>query len=455
METKKLFVILAITGVALAGAGAISVSHSLSQRPTSSKVDNTASPSRPPYDPQLVQQTLEFWAGQARSDAQGAIARNKLAHLYLDRYRETGDIADAKRAEQVARESLKIRAKNNGDALFQLSRSLLTQHRFKEALVEARRAALYSAEAYRQCADIEIELGDYEAAKRDFAKVPRAEADSGYLALASRLHAVQGRSAEELALLQKAARLADANLDMPHQSVAWFHERLGHCLALRGNGGEAEKNYQAALAVFPRDYRTMAAMAHLEANRNNWPQAIVWAKKAAAIVPAPETIALLGDAYAASGNSKAAKQQFALIEAMGTLERAQGAVYDRQRALFNADHNRNVPEALKLARGELKMRRDIYSYDTLAWVLYKNGQFDEAAKASTSALAQGTQDALLYYHAGMIANARGEKAKARDYLERALKINAHFHPTAPRQARGLLAQLSAAQTQPISHQDKP
>ena len=435
------------------GAGAIS----LSQRTAQSSHSATAtalSSSRSPYDPQLVQQTLEFWAAQARSDAQGAIARTQLARCYLDSYRETGDIAHAKRAEQVARESLKIRAKNNGDALFQLSRSLLTQHRFQEALVEARRATLYSVEAYRQCADIEIELGDYQAAKRDFAKVPRADNDSSYLVLAARLHAVQGRSAEELALLQKAARLAAANLEMPHQSVAWFHERLGHCLAMRGNFSEAEKSYQTALAVFPRDYRTMAAMAHLEANRNHWPQAIEWAKKAATIVPSPETIALLGDAYAASGNSKEAKQQYALIEAMGALERAQGAVYDRQRALFNADHNRNLPEALKLARGELKMRHDVYSYDTLAWVLYKNGQLDEAAKAAEKSLSQGTQDAMLYYHAGLIANARGEKTKARDYLKRALKINSQFHPTAPRQARGLLAQLIAAQ-QLASHRDKP
>ena len=39
----------------------------------------------------------------------------------------------------------------------------------------------------------------------------------------------------------------------------------------------------------------------LAAARHDWPQAIAWANKAAAIVPAPETMALLGDAYVASG----------------------------------------------------------------------------------------------------------------------------------------------------------
>ncbi len=445
MRMRKGFLVLACIGVVAVAVGGWAISVSQRAVPSSRSFNSTTSlASRPPYDPQFVRQMLEFWAKKAQSDPQGAIARATLAKWSLESYRETGDMADAKRAENAARASLKIRAKNNPDAPFQLSRSLVTQHRFQEALQFARRVALYNPEGYRQCADIELELGDYTAAQRDFAKVQPAETDPSYLALSARFHELKGRNQVQLALLQKAVLLADANRDMSPQSVAWFHERLGHCLASMGRFDKAEANYKVALQVFPRDYRTMAALAHLEANRNHWTPAIEWAKKAAAIVPAPETIALLGDAYAATGKTAEAKRQYALIEDMGKLERAQGVIYDRQRALFNVEHNRNLPEALTLARGELQMRHDIYAYDTLAWVLYKTGKLDEAQKAATQSLRQGTQDASLYFHAGIIANARRQRERAQKYLSQALKINPQFHPTAPKQARVLLSQLDTA-----------
>src|SRR4051812_37774071 len=67
---------------------------------------------RAPYDPNLVHDTLEFYAKLAKADPQGAIAQASLAHWYLESYRETGDMADTKRAEQAARRSLALRARN-------------------------------------------------------------------------------------------------------------------------------------------------------------------------------------------------------------------------------------------------------------------------------------------------------------------------------------------------------
>ncbi|MBW3638133.1 MAG: tetratricopeptide repeat protein, partial [Armatimonadetes bacterium] len=131
---------------------------------------------------------------------------------------------------------------------------------------------------------------------------------------------------------------------------------------------------------------------------------------------------------------------------IGQLDRAQGVVYDRQRALFYADHNHNLDEALTLARGELRFRHDIYTHDTLAWVLYKKGRLSEAAAASERALKWKTRDASLWYHAGAIAAAQGQKARAREHLQQALSINPSFHPTAPAHARALLSRLGTAKS---------
>ncbi len=416
-----------------------------------------------PYDPALVHQTLEFYAAQARRDPGSAISAAFLAHEYLESYRETGDNADALRAEQAARASLAIRTRNNGDALFQLSRALLAQHRFPQALVEARRAAQFDPNGLRECADIEFEIGDYARAESDIKAARSASVslarevalqrgdtrpakpgdDPAFLALVSRVNELHGDSKGQIVLLRRAAQGADDNSTTPPQSVAWFHERLGRALSMQGQLDEAEKNYSLGLQVFPRDYRSMAALAHLYAARGQWQKTIEWGQKAAQIVPSPETLALLGDAYGALGQKARAQAQWKLVGQIGQLSRAQGVIYDRQRALFLADHDLQPVEAVRLARGELSLRHDIYAFDTLAWTLFKANRLDEASANSARALKFGTRDASLYFHAGMIAAAQNKVALGHAYLSRALEINPAFHPSYPAQARATLARLGS------------
>src|SRR5262245_63350854 len=58
----------------------------------------------------------------------------------------------------------------------------------------------------------------------------------------------------------------------------------------------------------------------------------------------------------------------------------------------------------------------------------KAGKIDEARQAVKDALRLGTQDAKLFYHAGMVARAAGDRATAQEYLRRALKLSPFFDP---------------------------
>jgi tetratricopeptide (TPR) repeat protein len=87
-----------------------------------------------------------------------------------------------------------------------------------------------------------------------------------------------------------------------------------------------------------------------------------------------------------------------------------------------------VARALELAQAEIQVRGDVYTYDALAWALYRNGKLAEAAESSRKALQFGTPEPAFYYHAGMIATALGNKTAAAQHLERALALNPHFDP---------------------------
>ena len=444
MNLRRWLLPLCVAGIS--GAGVLAWANAgrtpAAVYPANRDIHADASALRAPYDPNLVQQNLKFWAAQSKLDSIDAISRAQLAHWYLESYRETGDGADITRAEQAARASLKIRPTDA--AMLQLSRVLLNQHRFAQARQIALRAAPVNAGGYRLAADISYELGDYARAEKYAGQAPPEGDDPSFYALLSRFSELKGDTKSQLELLNRATAQADSNIDAPVQSISWFHERSGRALWMDGQLDEAARQYERALQIFPRDYRTMAALARLEAARHNWKEAIVWADKAAAIVPAPDTLALLGDAYQALGEPKKAAAQFALVEKIGDLSEAQGALYDRQRAMYYADHDLQPQKALALARGEMKVRRDIYAYDTLAWTLFKAGQLDEAAANMTKALKWNTHDAMLWFHAGMIAAARGQNDEARRDLELALRINPQFDPAQPQIARDTLKRLGAA-----------
>jgi hypothetical protein len=73
--------------------------------------------------------------------------------------------------------------------------------------------------------------------------------------------------------------------------------------------------------------------------------------------------------------------------------------------------------------------------------LYKDGRPLEARAAMTNALAQGTQDALLFYHAGMIERAAGNPVVAANYLRRAVTVAPEFDAFSPAIARAVLDTL--------------
>src|SRR5208283_5452789 len=115
------------------------------------------------------------------------------------------------------------------------------------------------------------------------------------------------------------------------------------------------------------------------------------------------------------------------VEYIGHLSKLNQVLANRELAMFYADQGIKLQEALALVRKELEVRHDIYTYDTLAWVLYRNGRLQEAAEAIDKALALHTNDSLLLFHAGMIYHSLAKDSAAEDFLSRALKTNPCFH----------------------------
>jgi tetratricopeptide (TPR) repeat protein len=393
--------------------------------------------------------------------AQSAVARNPkdaagyagLGAAYFQRARETGDVSDYQLAEESLTKSLDIDSADFSadQALGTIAEVCMGEHRFSDALSYAHKALSLGTgdvSSFAIVGDAYADMGEYDKAADAYGRLtPRDMTLSPRAAYArdsrlSYLKFVAGDTTAAITLMKTAIE-EGVEAQLTGENLAWLYYELGEYESQAGDAASADAAYLAALNTHPGDYRALAGLAKLRANYGRYAEAIMLYQKAIAVIPMPIFVAELGDLYRKIGNQTESEKQYALVEYIGLLGHINKVLHNRDLAIFYADHDMKLPEALELAQKELEVRHDVYTWDAMAWTLYKNGKLAEAAKASEKAIQFGTRDSLLLFHTGMIAEGRGLREQAQSELKEALRINPHFHPIYADRARQRLTVLEA------------
>jgi tetratricopeptide (TPR) repeat protein len=293
-------------------------------------------------------------------------------------------------------------------------------------------------------------MGNYAAADTIFTRLTvvsneRSRPGHEYLSVTRRasLAWMRGRVPEALELMRRGSSLAE-KAHLPPENVAWTHFMLGQQLFQSGNLADAESEMKASLSAYPFYHRALAGLAQIRAAQHRFNEAAESYRRAIGIVPLPLYASALGDIYRRSGKGTEAEKQYALVEYIGQLGALNKQVYNRELALFYADHDRRLADALVLAQRELEKRHDVYTWDALAWALCKAGRPREARDAMQKALALGTRDAMLFFHAAAIERQLGNSQLSSDYARKSLAMNPEFHIFYADQARQWLASSRSA-----------
>ncbi|MEX0800865.1 MAG: tetratricopeptide repeat protein [Dehalococcoidia bacterium] len=401
-------------------------------------VTTTAHPSA------ITADLVRFFESRVERDRQDFVAYNRLADAYVQRARQTGDVADYGRAEAALQASLEALPQDNYDAFVQLAVVKNATHEFEEALRLADEAlAIDAGEPFAIAVrgDALVALSRYDEAQEAYQQVvAQVPGLSSFGRLAGLLEL---RGDLETAELMWGNALSSDSGRRP-ESTAWARVQLGHLRFSTGDFETADEEYGRALNAFPGYVHALAGLARVHAARGDYESAISLYDEVVARYPVPEYVAALGDVALAAGREDEAARQYELVAAIDDLYRANGVNTDLQMAQFLADHDLRPDEALRQAGAVYEERPSIQAADTLAWALYKAGRPQDALAFSDEALRLGTRDASMLFHAAMIRLELGDLDGARERLELALDINPEFSVLYAGPAAETLAQLRAA-----------
>ena len=351
-------------------------------------------------------------------------AHINLADAYLQKVRETGDPSLYTKAEDLLDEAQKLDGQS--PELFATRGTLdLARHDFRAALEHGTRALAYdpeSAHYHGIIGDAQIELGMYDEAIDSYQEMVDSRPDFASFSRVAYARELYGDPEGAIEALQFALQAGSGT----PENVAWAHVQLGNLWFTSGNLQEALKAYGLSTRIVGAYAPALAGQAKVAAARGDLEQAATLYRQAFNRMPLPEYAIALGDVYAEMGDRRKAEEQYELIQSMDKLLRANGVDTDLEIALFYADHDMNLQTSLQRARAAYDARPSIHAADTLAWRLYKTGDYKEAQKYSSAALKLGTRDPLMLFHAGMISKALGHGEQARAYLQQAIDLNPHF-----------------------------
>ena len=376
---------------------------------------------------------LRFLEDRVKGDPDDFIAWNQLADRYHRQLRRTGDDRFIGLEREAAEKSLKaIPAEQNPGGLAALAQAQLTAHRFAEAHASARQLRELEPGKPRPLellADAAIELGDYDEARKvcdELGKLPGTELSAA--PRLAKLEIIAGRADRARDFFGKGLTLAAGLTPAQPELVAWFHLQLGELAFKNGDWESAEKHYASADEAQPGAYSIADHTAELRAAQGRTDEAIALYEKLAARVPRPEFFQALGDLQVLANRPDQAAAWHARAEEAYLRSVKDGAVhFFHHLAGFYADSKEDPARAVEWARQDLALRHSIHAHDALAWALYKNGDTAEAAAECAKALATGTRDPHLLYHAGMIRMAAGDIAGGKAALQQAAAVNPKFN----------------------------
>ncbi|HET9262596.1 MAG TPA: tetratricopeptide repeat protein [Vicinamibacterales bacterium] len=374
--------------------------------------------------------------GPERDDRDRAIARlqqlarslaspegeiERLGYAYVARARVSSDPGDYTLAERAAA-CLERRRPGDPAALLLKGHVLHQLHRFAEAEriardLVARRSFVLD---YGLLGDAVMEQGRLDEAADVYQKMIDLKPFYQSYTRAAHLRWLKGDLDGAIDVMRLAIGAASPR---DPESAAWAWTRLAAYELQADRAGAAATAAQMALRYQPDYPAALLVQGRIFLATDRPADAVAVLRNAARLNPLPEYQWTLADAL----RLQRLDDEATAIEAEMV---ARGRITDpRTLSLYLATRRMDAPTAIALAEEELRARRDVFTLDAHAWALAASGRIREALPVITRAVAEGTEDARLFLHAGLINAAAGRGRDAKRWLNKAEHLRSMLLPS--------------------------
>jgi Tfp pilus assembly protein PilF len=228
--------------------------------------------------------------------------------------------------------------------------------------------------------------------------------------------------------LERVTQLAEWNGD------AWWY--LGTSYLEKGDYQKLLETMDQAKKVVPRDFRVYLLMGVAYSRLNQADQAITVLRRALELKPDDvntlSTLALTLDGLHRFAESDS------LYEAALKIDPKYHLVLNNY-GYSLAERGLQLERALAMALQAIAAEPNNAAYlDTVGWIYFKMGKFEEAERFIAKAIAAGGASATVYEHMGDIYFKLGQKDMAGQYWKQALNMNAANQALREKLARGSL-----------------
>ena len=335
-----------------------------------------------------------------------AKAMAALASALLVRVRETYDPRLYARAGELLDRAAAL-APRDADVAVTAGNLALSRHDFAVALnwgEVAQAAAPARPAVYGVLTDAYVELGRYDEAIAAAQRMVDLRPDLSSYSRVSYLRELHGDIDGAIDAMRRAIQASAPR----SEGTAWSLVQLGNLYLVKNDLVAADHAYADALSRVDGYVFAVAGQARARAARGDLAGAVRLNEAAAQRLPVPDFVIALADLHARLGDATRAAQDADLVWAMEQLLKANGVRTDVDLALFDADHDLRLVDALTAARAEYQIRPSVTVAMTLAWTEYKNGDLQQAARHARDALRLGWRDPASLHRAAQIARAAGD-----------------------------------------------
>ena len=241
------------------------------------------------YKKNLTDARINLYKNKVKEDPASYLNHSKLAQIYIQKGRESGNTDYFEKAEETILESLKLH-NNNYVAMVLLAKTYISMHRFHDALLFADSAINMKPDtsiAYGILGDAYLELGEINKAENAYRKMHELKSNLDSFSRISNLELVKGNTENAIEAMKQAYE-SGLTESRPKENIAWTQVMLGLIYFNNAVYEEAEKHYKKALEIDNNYYLALEHMAEVKAATGNYRDARILYKKAIAIKPVPE-----------------------------------------------------------------------------------------------------------------------------------------------------------------------